>query len=296
MVTAIPCAPIEPAPPRREPEGKVKGKKTKKSIPRGEENTGRWTKAEHAQFLDGLQRHGKEWKSIADMIKTRTVVQIRTHAQKYFQKIQKSHDYEMNCVQVATKAIDGPKPLKAKKRPTKRKASDIHSSLPIAKPAKMQRATEGESYLVEKKGFEENVMMNSHMLPFVSTKQTPAFGKLLPTIVVPSDIKSATERSPTGIDALFRFPTLDGVFNPESSINLFPEGDSTFDDIGGLLAEPAGADLDLLNDLSFDTMPSFELGDEMFSNWDKGSDSCSSPSSLDGFSAEDDALVNALLF
>ena len=40
-------------------------------------------------FLEGLKIHGKGWKQIAQMIKTRTVVQIRTHAQKYFQKLSK---------------------------------------------------------------------------------------------------------------------------------------------------------------------------------------------------------------
>lgn len=54
------------------------------------ENTGRWTKEEHAIFLQGLERHGKEWKEISHMIPTRSVVQIRTHAQKYFQKVAKT--------------------------------------------------------------------------------------------------------------------------------------------------------------------------------------------------------------
>eukprot|EP00511_Aplanochytrium_stocchinoi_P002446 CAMPEP_0204842958 /NCGR_PEP_ID=MMETSP1346-20131115/47694_1 /ASSEMBLY_ACC=CAM_ASM_000771 /TAXON_ID=215587 /ORGANISM="Aplanochytrium stocchinoi, Strain GSBS06" /LENGTH=417 /DNA_ID=CAMNT_0051982015 /DNA_START=757 /DNA_END=2008 /DNA_ORIENTATION=+ len=54
------------------------------------ENTGRWTKTEHECFVQGLDMYGKEWKKIANMIETRTVVQIRTHAQKYFQKIAKT--------------------------------------------------------------------------------------------------------------------------------------------------------------------------------------------------------------
>lgn len=54
------------------------------------ENTGRWTAEEHRLFLQGLEQHGKGWKKIASLIKSRTVVQIRTHAQKYFQKIAKA--------------------------------------------------------------------------------------------------------------------------------------------------------------------------------------------------------------
>lgn len=53
------------------------------------ENTGRWTAEEHRLFLQGLEQHGKGWKKIASLIKSRTVVQIRTHAQKYFQKLAK---------------------------------------------------------------------------------------------------------------------------------------------------------------------------------------------------------------
>ncbi|GMH79579.1 hypothetical protein TL16_g08191 [Triparma laevis f. inornata] len=58
-------------------------------IPTGQEATGRWTKAEHLLFLEGLKIHGKEWKRVASHVKTRTVVQTRTHAQKYFQKVMK---------------------------------------------------------------------------------------------------------------------------------------------------------------------------------------------------------------
>mmetsp|Transcript_23558 Transcript_23558/g.49344 ORF Transcript_23558/g.49344 Transcript_23558/m.49344 type:complete len:1138 (-) Transcript_23558:485-3898(-) len=54
------------------------------------ENTGRWTSEEHRLFLQGLEQHGKGWKKIATLIKSRTVVQIRTHAQKYFQKLAKA--------------------------------------------------------------------------------------------------------------------------------------------------------------------------------------------------------------
>lgn len=61
-------------------------------IPLNGENTGRWSNEEHGAFLEGLKAHGKEWKKIAKMIETRTVVQIRTHAQKYFQKLAKSRE------------------------------------------------------------------------------------------------------------------------------------------------------------------------------------------------------------
>ena len=60
-----------------------------KVVESGQEHTGRWTKEEHEAFLSALQMYGKEWKKVAARVKTRTVVQTRTHAQKYFQKLQK---------------------------------------------------------------------------------------------------------------------------------------------------------------------------------------------------------------
>ena len=56
-----------------------------------EEKVGRWSESEHQIFLRGLERHGKQWKTIATMIGSRTVVQVRTHAQKYFQKMERKN-------------------------------------------------------------------------------------------------------------------------------------------------------------------------------------------------------------
>ncbi|KAL9183622.1 hypothetical protein ACHAXT_004478 [Thalassiosira profunda] len=51
--------------------------------------SGRWTTEEHEAFLRGLKVYGREWKKVAVCIPTRTSAQIRSHAQKYFAKIQK---------------------------------------------------------------------------------------------------------------------------------------------------------------------------------------------------------------
>jgi len=68
------------------------------------ENTGRWTAEEHHLFLRGLELHGKGWKKIATLIQSRTVVQIRTHAQKYFQKLSKAHQLPPNS---SVAGVDG---------------------------------------------------------------------------------------------------------------------------------------------------------------------------------------------
>jgi SHAQKYF class myb-like DNA-binding protein len=50
---------------------------------------GRWTKKEHEAFVTGYNRFGKSWKKIAEMVPSRSLVQIRSHAQKYLLKKRK---------------------------------------------------------------------------------------------------------------------------------------------------------------------------------------------------------------
>jgi SHAQKYF class myb-like DNA-binding protein len=45
---------------------------------------GQWTDDEHNMFLEGMTHFPRMWTKIANLIKTRSAVQVRTHAQKYF--------------------------------------------------------------------------------------------------------------------------------------------------------------------------------------------------------------------
>ncbi|KAH7468827.1 hypothetical protein KRP22_011735 [Phytophthora ramorum] len=72
---------------------------------------GRWTKREHELFLEGLQRFGKSWKKISSLVHTRTLVQIRTHAQKYLQKQSRA------AIKADAKAAGTAGPCKPETRP-----------------------------------------------------------------------------------------------------------------------------------------------------------------------------------
>lgn len=50
---------------------------------------GRWTADEHERFLEGFRVHGHKWKRVQQVVRTRSVTQVRTHAQKYLLKVAK---------------------------------------------------------------------------------------------------------------------------------------------------------------------------------------------------------------
>ena len=49
--------------------------------------TGRWTKDEKEKFIEGIVLYGTNWKKFINLIKTRTLIQIRSHAQKFLIKL-----------------------------------------------------------------------------------------------------------------------------------------------------------------------------------------------------------------
>lgn len=76
------------------PSKKARRKRTTRVSPG--QSSGRWTEWEHQAFLDGLKECGREWKKVALRIPSRSSAQIRSHAQKYFAKLQRDQDTVMD--------------------------------------------------------------------------------------------------------------------------------------------------------------------------------------------------------
>ncbi|XP_068668160.1 protein REVEILLE 8-like isoform X3 [Aristolochia californica] len=73
-----------------------------------------WTEEEHDKFLEALQLFDRDWKKIEDFVGSKTVIQIRSHAQKYFLKVQKNG---------TTAHVPPPRPKRKAAHPYPQKAS-----------------------------------------------------------------------------------------------------------------------------------------------------------------------------
>lgn len=49
----------------------------------------KWSNDEHGRFLDALELYGRDWMRITQHVATKSRVQVRSHAQKYFLKLEK---------------------------------------------------------------------------------------------------------------------------------------------------------------------------------------------------------------
>lgn len=58
-------------------------------------NEGRWSYTEQIKFIKALSKNGPNWKKISEAFNNRTLTQIRSHAQKFFQRLKRCKNNEL---------------------------------------------------------------------------------------------------------------------------------------------------------------------------------------------------------
>ncbi|GMY23744.1 protein REVEILLE 5 [Fagus crenata] len=93
-----------------------------------------WTEQEHDKFLEALQLFDRDWKKIEAFVGSKSVIQIRSHAQKYFMKVQKSGTSEHVPPPRPKRKAAHPYPQKAPKNVVSQATGPHQSSSAMLEP------------------------------------------------------------------------------------------------------------------------------------------------------------------
>lgn len=152
----------------------------------------RWTETEHQKFLEALKLYGRAWRRIEEYIGTKTAVQIRSHAQKFFFKLEREASTGSSAGKLPEIAIPPPRPKRKPNHPYPKKAG---SSPPVLEEEHKETSSLSSPQLV-----------GAHSQGFQSGSFNPC-----------------TSRGPgSGTGAFIESPLYPGhSFGPEGSVKIF---------------------------------------------------------------------------
>ncbi|KAL8495149.1 hypothetical protein ACS0TY_019353 [Phlomoides rotata] len=87
-----------------------------------------WSEQEHDRFIEALHLFDRDWKKIEAFVGSKTVIQIRSHAQKYFMKVRKNGTSEHIPPPRPKRKAAHPYPHKAPKKVASQPSKPLSSS------------------------------------------------------------------------------------------------------------------------------------------------------------------------
>lgn len=176
----------------------------------GKATNGRWTREEHELFLKALNEYGREWKKVAKKIKTRSSAQIRSHAQKYFQKLSKEKKAGLHG---GAAALHGSHVVLEKNNGTgKKKSSLMGDKTLIKRKRKLKGKSFNAAYKKQKRPISPNQVskpVHSYGGRFSPVQKTRASPKVMDTSLSNS---SFAVLSPTSNSSSFTSPFVTRTF------------------------------------------------------------------------------------
>nr|AEV91166.1 MYB-related protein [Triticum aestivum] len=121
----------------------------------------KWTEEEHEKFLEALKLYGRSWRQIQEHIGTKTAVQIRSHAQKFFSKVVREPGAKIEI------EIPPPRPKRKPLHPYPRKRANSCNGA---------NAANGQSKLAHMSSSSGSDQENGSPVSVISAMQSDAFG------------------------------------------------------------------------------------------------------------------------
>lgn len=238
------------------------------------QTNGRWTQQEHHAFLEGLKECGREWKKVAQKIPTRTSAQIRSHAQKYFSRVERDHD--TNFLQEGSAPSSSARGIASM-------GTDMSSATPLApsvqrtvetilaNPAEAQRQVENTlealreryrqlQFRLQQRQLQRHTQLSSEHFPALSRKRDltdisrPRIESFCSTLEDHSSVSSNMSASVASManDELIALSVLGGSL---------PRGDSS-QDLERIAAQASGRSDDSIASSTMGHQPEEEHGNE----------------------------------